>query len=90
MRVRLLLIAIAVARTNAVAQATRPPYRDSTLAVDARVHDLIGRMSLEDKFWQLFMIPGDLDDSANEYSHGVFGLQISTKMDSGQVARAHA
>jgi len=90
MRLRPLLIAIAVARTSAVAQATRAPYRDSTLAVDARVHDLLGRMSLEDKFWQLFMIPGDLDDPADDYSHGVFGLQISTKLDSGQVARAHA
>ncbi|HET7371731.1 MAG TPA: glycoside hydrolase family 3 N-terminal domain-containing protein [Gemmatimonadaceae bacterium] len=90
MRLRHLLIAIAAVRTTAVAQATRPPYRDSTLAVDARVRDLLGRMSLEDKFWQLFMIPGDLDDPADDYSHGVFGLQISTRLDSGQVARAHA
>ena len=28
-----------------------------------RVRDLFGRMTLEEKFWQLFMIPGDLDDS---------------------------
>jgi hypothetical protein len=33
-------------------------------------------MTLEEKFWQLFMIPGDLDTPANDYSHGIFGLQI--------------
>lgn len=33
-------------------------------------------MTLEEKFWQLFMIPGDLSDSAHDYSHGIFGLQV--------------
>ena len=33
-------------------------------------------MTLEEKFWQLFMIPGDLTDSTHDYRHGVFGLQI--------------
>ena len=54
------------------------PYRNRQLPVDARVRDLLGRMTLEEKFWQLFMIPGDLDDPAHDYSHGIFGLQIST------------
>ena len=40
------------------------------------MRDLIGRMSIDDKFWQLFMIPGSLDDPAHDYSHGAFGLQI--------------
>ena len=48
------------------------------LPVDARVADLLGRMTLDEKFWQLFMIPGDLDNPANDYSKGIFGLQIST------------
>ena len=47
-------------------------------------------MTLEEKFWQLFMIPGDLDDPPNDYSHGVFGLQISTEPTTGNVAQAHA
>ncbi|MDE3127419.1 MAG: glycoside hydrolase family 3 C-terminal domain-containing protein [Gemmatimonadota bacterium] len=34
-------------------------------------------MSVTDKFWQLFMIPGDRDRPADDYSHGIFGLQIS-------------
>ncbi|MGH9409520.1 MAG: glycoside hydrolase family 3 N-terminal domain-containing protein, partial [Vicinamibacterales bacterium] len=53
--------------------------------------DLLGRMTLDEKFWQLFMIPGDLDDPANAYSHGIFGLQISTAPKGGApTARAHA
>ena len=38
--------------------------------------DLLPRMTLEEKFWQLFMVPGDLTDSTHDYRHGVFGLQI--------------
>lgn len=58
------------------AQGAPPPrYRDATIPVDARVTDLLQRMTLEEKFWQLFMIPGDLDQQS-DYSHGVFGLQV--------------
>jgi len=48
-------------------------------------------MTLEEKFWQLFMIPGDLDNPANDYSHGVFGLQVAVAPADGHAtARAHA
>lgn len=80
---------LAVPATSALSQA-RAPYRDPTLPTDARVRDLLDRMTLDEKFWQLFMIPGDLDDPSNDYSNGVFGLQVSTKPGSGNVARAHA
>ncbi|HTR77021.1 MAG TPA: glycoside hydrolase family 3 N-terminal domain-containing protein [Gemmatimonadaceae bacterium] len=53
-----------------------PPYRAASLPVDARVRDLVSRMTPDEKFWQLFMIPGDLDNTAFDYSKGVFGLQI--------------
>jgi beta-glucosidase len=72
------------------------PYQDSTRAVAERAQDLLGRMTLEDKFWQLFMIPGDLDDSTHDYSHGVFGLQTSAvprgaaAPDPRDAARLHA
>ncbi|HKE89557.1 MAG TPA: glycoside hydrolase family 3 N-terminal domain-containing protein, partial [Gemmatimonadales bacterium] len=52
------------------------PYRDARLPVVDRVRDLLGRMTLEEKFWQLYMTPGDLHDSTHDYSHGAFGLQI--------------
>ena len=78
-------------------QSTDPPYRDATLSIEARVRDLVSRMTLEEKFWQLFMIPGDLDNPANDYSHGVFGLQIgtgrgedATVLPAADIARAHA
>src|SRR5262245_18788955 len=45
-------------------------------------------MTLEEKFWQLFMIPGDLDAPANDYSKGIFGLQVSVGPD--PTARGHA
>jgi beta-glucosidase len=46
-------------------------------------------MTLEEKFWQLFMIPGDLGTPANDYSKGIFGLQTRPTKDGG-TARAHA
>ena len=54
-------------------------YRNPALPVDARVRDLLGRMTVEEKFWQLYMIPGDLDDSTHDYSHGIFGVQVDPK-----------
>ncbi len=69
--------AAAVASPAAAQHAAPALYRDSTAPVDARLRDLMGRMTPQDKFWQLFMIPGDRDRPAEDYSHGVFGLQIS-------------
>ncbi|MFZ4520375.1 MAG: glycoside hydrolase family 3 N-terminal domain-containing protein [Bacteroidales bacterium] len=56
-----------------------PVYKDSTLAVELRVHDLLGRMTPEEKFRQLFMIPGDLAIGKEKLSAGIFGLQVSAK-----------
>ena len=52
------------------------PYRNPRRPVTERVRDLLTRMSPEEKFWQLFMIPGSLDDPSHDYRHGVFGLQV--------------
>jgi beta-glucosidase len=65
------------------------PYREATLPVEVRVQDLLGRMTAEEKFWQLYMIPGDLDDPAHDYSHGVYGLQVSPRPEATS-ARAQA
>lgn len=54
------------------------PYKNKALPVEERVRDLLRRMSPEEKFWQLFMIPGDLDtDSTARFPHGLFGFQVS-------------
>ena len=36
-------------------------------------------MTLEEKFWQLYMIPGDLREGKEKYKNGIFGLQLNTK-----------
>jgi beta-glucosidase len=70
-------IILALLRVMSFAPAQTPAYKNPQLPIDARVRDLLDRMTLEEKFWQLFMIPGDLDNPANDYSKGIFGLQIS-------------
>jgi beta-glucosidase len=55
------------------------PYQDSTLSVEKRVDDLLGRMTFEEKFWQMFMIPGDLSDGKERYNNGIFGFQVRAK-----------
>lgn len=57
----------------------KAPYKNPKLPVDERVEDLLSRMSLEDKFWQMFMIPGNLSDDKERYKHGIFGFQVSSK-----------
>ena len=80
-----LCIALPVhANAQRAAVRTSAAYKDSTLAIDARVRDLRGRMTLEEKFWQLWMVPGDLDSGTTVYEHGVFGLQVRER---GELAR---
>jgi beta-glucosidase len=91
---RAILIAFTLAFILApqLASAQTPlPYRDARRPTAERVRDLLGRMTREEKFWQLFMIPGDPGDTSHDYSRGVFGLQISPA-DSTRTnaARRHA
>lgn len=54
------------------------PYKNPKLSIDVRVKDLISRMTPEEKFWQLFMIPGDVTEQNKEqFKQGIFGLQVS-------------
>ncbi|CAH0243045.1 Xylan 1,4-beta-xylosidase [Pedobacter sp. Bi27] len=54
------------------------PYKNPKLSVDLRVKDLISRMTPEEKFWQLFMIPGDVTtENKTQFKNGIFGLQVS-------------
>lgn len=63
---------------------TIPPYKNPNLSPDVRAGDLVMRMTPEEKFWQLFMCPGDtallLDTLAQ---HGLFGLQVSASSQGG-------
>ena len=70
------VIALMAGTTLAAVRQERPAFRNASLSPDVRARDLLGRMTLQDKFWQLYMSPGSLDDSTHDYSHGSFGLQI--------------
>lgn len=52
-------------------------YKDSTQIVEVRVRDLLNRMTPEEKFWQVFMVPSDGDTTNGKLKHGIFGLQLS-------------
>ncbi|RZK20982.1 MAG: beta-glucosidase [Pedobacter sp.] len=59
-------------------------YKDTKASIDERVKDLLARMTPEEKFWQLFMIPGDLDGTNKKnYQNGIFGLQVSAVAQGG-------
>ncbi|MDR0815487.1 MAG: glycoside hydrolase family 3 C-terminal domain-containing protein [Bacteroidales bacterium] len=56
-----------------------PDYKNPALPVETRVNDLLKRMTLEEKFWQLYMMPGDLESlSKEQLKYGIFGLEIAT------------
>ena len=55
--------------------------------VNQRARDLLGRMTLEEKFWQLYMIPGRIAD--DDYSKGIFGLQTRSAPDARADAELH-
>jgi beta-glucosidase len=52
-------------------------YKNASLPVPERVKDLLQRMTPEEKFWQLFMLPGDLGNDPAKYKNGLFGFQVS-------------
>ncbi|WP_294244388.1 glycoside hydrolase family 3 N-terminal domain-containing protein [uncultured Chryseobacterium sp.] len=67
--------------------AQKPLYKDPKQPVEVRVQDLLKRMTPEEKFWQCFMIPGDLDNvPKGQYAHGIFGLQVSAGNQGGGAA----
>jgi len=64
------------------------PYKDSTIPVEARVKDLLSRMNPEEKFWQLFMIPGAVGTGEEvKYKNGIFGFQVSADAKNGDAAQ---
>jgi beta-glucosidase len=70
---------IALALLLQVGAVGPAPYRDPALPVERRVQDLLRRMTPEEKFWQLYMTPGDRDDPSHDWSHGAYGLQVSPR-----------
>jgi beta-glucosidase len=64
------------------ANCQKLPYKNSSLPIDQRVADLLSRMTPEEKFWQVFMIPSSTDvltttPDKQAYKNGIFGFQLS-------------
>jgi beta-glucosidase len=66
--------------------AQSQPYKNPALPVETRVQDLLARMTPEEKFWQLFMIPGDLGEDREKFKTGIFGFQVSAAGQSEHAA----
>ena len=67
---------------------TIPLYKNSRAPINERVKDLLGRMTPTEKFWQLFMIPGDIKPGdAPKYKDGLFGFQVSAASAGGEGAQ---
>ncbi|HLK29067.1 MAG TPA: glycoside hydrolase family 3 C-terminal domain-containing protein [Puia sp.] len=64
------------------------PYKNPSLSVEERVKDLLKRMTIEEKFWQLFMIPGEVGKGDEEkYKNGIFGFQVSAASSNGDASQ---
>jgi beta-glucosidase len=78
MKYRLFICILIISASVLSAVARQLPYKNPSIPVEERVEDLLSRMTLKEKFWQLFMIPGDLTDGKERYMDGIFGFQVST------------
>ena len=61
-------------------------YKDSTASTEARVQDLIKRMTPEEKFWQLFMLAEDWKKDKSRYVDGAFGFEGGVSANEGNTA----
>ena len=59
-----------------VGASAQLPYQDRSLPIATRVLDLLGRMTPEEKFRQLFMVVGEVGPDSARYANGIFGLQL--------------
>ncbi len=76
--IKLFLLFFFLINCKILAQTVVPIYKNPTYSIEERVQDLLQRMTPEEKFWQCFMIPGDLEGATpDQFKHGIFGLQVS-------------
>jgi beta-glucosidase len=82
------VILIQIIVTSTVDAQTIPLYKNSRAPINERVKDLLDRMTPTEKFWQLFMIPGDIKPGdAPKYKDGLFGFQVSAASAGGDGAQ---
>lgn len=63
------------------------PYKNPTNSADLRAKNLLSLMTPEEKFRQLFMIPGDITGVEDKYKAGIFGFQVNTVAKSDDAAQ---
>ena len=51
-------------------------YKDPSQTTNARVADLLSRMTPAEKAWQLFMVPSEFDTTKCRFTDGIFGIQL--------------
>jgi len=79
------VIFIQIIAISTVDAQTIPLYKNSRAPINERVKDLLDRMTPTEKFWQLFMIPGDIKPvDAPKYKDGLFGFQVSAASAGGE------
>lgn len=77
------IITIQFLLSFALAEAQKEyPYQKSTLPIEIRVADLLGRMSPDEKLHQLFMVSGGLGKDSSDFRSGLFGYQVFTQSNS--------
>lgn len=82
------VLLIQIIATLTVDAQTIPLYKNSRAPINERVKDLLDRMTPTEKFWQLFMIPGDIKPGdAPKYKDGLFGFQVSAASAGGEGAQ---
>ncbi|MBL7776248.1 MAG: glycoside hydrolase family 3 C-terminal domain-containing protein, partial [Saprospiraceae bacterium] len=69
-----------------VAGARAQAYRNPALPIETRLQDLLARMTPEEKFRQLFMLPGEPGADSLRYRAGLFGFQVSAAGQAGHAA----
>lgn len=62
------------------------PYKNPALGIEARVADLLQRMTPEEKFRQLFMVAGEPGSDSSQFRSGIFGFQINTAVQQATAA----
>lgn len=68
--------------TGAPAECQAQQYRDPAAPVEQRIQDLLSRMTLEEKSWQLFMLAGEFQGDPGRFTRGLCGLQTAALPDS--------
>lgn len=83
-----LLLPTALLPVLLAAQEPLPPYRRPDLPVEARVADLLRRMTAEEKFWQLYLHPADTTVAAGQGRYGVQLTATGTALDAARQLNA--